>query len=284
MNTSALLWLSVLLSGLASTLGAYLFLSAGVRRIDWQRARRMVWIPNLARTGTRSYSWVSFAAPALGLVFALKATWNGGWVVAFALIFTGLFFLEPLRILIRAGQISENTEVADLALLCMAQERRDANVLQILDEASVMLNHSGVRRIVKEVLQFFYSGATEGEALEHLLTQHPNSDWALLLWALLERGRASNSGNLRTKLDALMRHRVRLHKYTLPALEMTRRSLGLTLILCAALATFVTLAPASSFYLSSLQGQALGSALLFLVVWIASIWSAQLQTLERMSE
>ncbi len=224
------------------------------------------------------------AAPALGLVFALKAASNGGWILAFGMIAAGTLLLPPLRTLIEVRTLNENIEVADLALLCMAQERHEATVLQTLEEASRTLNHSGVRRIVNETLQSFYSGATEAEALEELLVRHPNGDWALLLWSLLERRHTGNYDELRKKVDALMLRRVRLHKYTLPALELTRRSLGLALILCAALAAFITLSPASSFYLGSLQGQALGALLIFGLVWSVGISSARLRILQRISE
>lgn len=285
MNVTALLWLSTLSGGFASTLAAYATLSAIARRIDWTHARGALWTAHLMeRTRAWRSAWLWYAAPLVGFGFAAKATWDGGWILALGFIFAGVMCLAPVKTILGARKTAADAEVADLALVCMAQERREETILQTLDEASVTLNHTGVRRSMEDALARFYNGATESETLEHLLAERANSDWALLVWALLERKRGGNSAELRKKLDALMIRRLRLRKRTQPAFEMTRRSLALALILGVALAAYLTLTPASAYYIKSLQGQAVGSLLVSAWLWTTHVWTAQQQTIEAMIE
>lgn len=285
MNTTTLLWLSSLAGGFASALAAYATLIAIVGRMDWTHARGALWTAHIVEQArSRSTAWLRYSAPVIGFPLAAKAIWDGGWLLALGCIALGMLCCEPVRILVRTRKAKADAEIADLALICMAHAHREKTILQTLEEASVTLNDSDVRKTIAHALQRFYNGATESETLEHLLAEHSNSDWALLVWALLEHRRAGSDMELAKTLDALMMRRLRMRKRTRPAYDMMRRSVALALILGATLASFLILTPASEYYLGSAQGQAVGVLLLSVWLWITRVWTAQLQTLEAMIE
>lgn len=282
MNTGTLLWLSMLSGGFASALTAYATLSSLVRRIDWDDALRNAKLVEYTRGWGKV--WLSYVVPVIGFGFAAKALWEGAWILALSLIFAGVACHLPVKVMLGTRKTAADADVADLALVCIAQGRREETILQTLDEASVTVNHPSVRKSVVIALEYFYTGATEGETLEHFLAEHTSGDWALLIWALLERKQSSNGADLRKRLDALMMRRLRLRKRTQPAFEMIRRSLALTLILGIALAAYLTLTPASEYYVESLQGQAIGSLLVGTWLWTTQVWAAQVQLIEAMTE
>lgn len=279
MNTTTFLWLSTLSGGFASGLAAYATLMTMAERMDWTHARGALWSARIVKKAhSRSSAWLRYVAPILGFGLATKAIWDGGWILAVGCIAVGMMCLEPLQVLLGARKTMVDAEVADLALVCMASEGRENTILQTLEEASVTLNRSDIRKSMGDELERFYNGATESETLEHLLAGHSNSDWALLVWALLERKRGGSDVELSTTLNGLMRRRLRLRKRVQPTFEVARRSLALALILGFALAVFLTLTPASQYYVGSMQGQAIGILLLSAWLWTTQVWTAQLQT------
>lgn len=285
MNTTTLLWLSSLAGGFASALAAYSTLIAIVGRMDWTHARGALWTAHIVEQArSRSTAWLCYSAPVIGFALAAKAIWDGSWILALGCIAVGMLGCEPVRVLVHTRKAKADAEVADLALVCIAHARREKTILQTLEEASVTLNDSDVRKPIAHALQRFYNGATESETLEHLLAERSSSDWALLIWALLERKRDGSDVELAKTLDALMMRRLRMRKRTRPAYETTRRSVALALILGIALASFLILTPASAYYTASLQGQAEGVLLLSVWLWITRVWAAQLQTIEAMIE
>lgn len=285
MNASALLWLSVISAGFVSTLATWMFLNKCAHRLNINHAKGTLWVQTVAvRTNLPLQELMQYAALVIGFLFALKTIWGGGWILALCFVLAGLILMEPIRAWLHERHLQDITPVMDLALVCMECDSSNKTVLQTLDEASATLGHAEVRRIVSEALECFYNGATEGEALQRLLTQNSNSVWALLIWTLFEQQHRGGSAQLRSKLIKLMRHRLQLHRRALPALEVTRRSLGLSLIFCVAVTAYLTISPASTLYVSSLQGQVIGSLALIMLAWIACIWSAHIQTLQRITQ
>lgn len=285
MNTTTLLWLSTLSGGFASGLAAYATLMTMAERMDWTHARGALWTARMVKKAhSWSSAWLRYVAPILGFGLAGKAIWDGGWILGVGCIAVGMMCLKLVQVLLGARKTMADAEVADLALVCMASEGRENTILQTLEEASVTLNHSDIRKSMADVLERFYNGATESETLEHLLAEHSNSDWALLVWGLLERKRGGNDVELSTTLDSLMMRRLRLRKRVQPTFEVARRSIALALILGFALAVFLTLTPASQYYVASLQGQAVAIVLLTVWLWTTQVWTAQLQTIEAVIE
>lgn len=284
MNVTALLWISTLCGGLASALAAYPTLSTLARRMDWAHARGALWTVRVVKNArVRRGSWLQAVAPLVGFGFAVIAIWKGGWLVAIGSIAAGMLCREPLQVLRHVYKKTAEVHIADLALVCMAQVQDEKTILQTLDEASVTLNQTDIRRTIHNALERFYNGATESETLEQLLAEHAHGDWALLVWALLEQ-KCSGDAELGKTLDALMIRRLRFRTHTQPAFEITRRSTALALLLGVALAAYLILTPASVFYVASLQGQAIGVVLLSFWIWTVRLWSVQLQTMEVITE
>lgn len=284
MNAAALLWLSVISTGVASTLATWKFLNICLHRFNLTNATSALAVRTVAaRTKLPLQAWTQYAAPVIGFFFAFKLAWDDRWILALCLVFTGLILMEPIRTWMQACRIHDSTPVMDLALICVQCHSNKA-VLQTLDEAGTILDHSKVLEIVRDALAFFYNGATEGEALQQLLSENTNSNWALLIWTLLEQRHSGESTKLRDKFSELMQGRLELHKRVRSAHELTRRSLGIALILCAGLSAYLTISPISSFYASSVQGQVISGIVLFILVWATCIWSAQVQTLQRILE
>ena len=285
MNTNTLLWLSALSGGFASAIAAYATLIAILGRIRWTHARVALRTARfVGKARSQKTAWLHYASPILGLALSVKAIWDGAWILALGCIAVGMLCWDPVRVFFGARKAKADAEVADFALICMAHVRREKTILQTLQEASVTLNDSDVRKTIAHALERFYNGASESEVLEHLLAEHSNGDWTLLVWALLERERGDSNAELGATVNALMRRRLRLRKHLQPAYHMIRRSVSLALILGGALASFLILTPASEYYSGSLQGQAVGVALLSVWFWITKIWTAQLQSMETMLE
>lgn len=282
---SALLWLTAVSTGFASSLATWVFIDNCTRRITVKRRVRVLSGSHAAaRPNLPIREWIQYVAPVVGFLFALKIAWDGGWILTLCIGVAGMMLMTPIRIWANARNMYDITPVVDLALVCMECHTRDKGVLHTLDEVSAALDHPKLRETVQDALEYFYNGATEGEALQLLVSQNRNRNWALLIWTLLEQQRSDDGVNLRGKLTALMRQRHYLHKRALPALEFTRHSVELAVILCAAWTTYLTISPASTFYLGSSQGQLLGSIALLALVWTTLVWSAQVQTIQRIIE
>lgn len=284
MNVTALLWISTLCGGLTSALAAYPTLSTLAMRMDWGGARGALWTVRVVKHArARNGAWLQYVALLVGCGFAVIALWRGGWLIALGCITAGMLCREPLQVLRRTRKTTADAHVADLALVCMAQTQDEKTILQTLDEASVTLNQTDIRRTIHNALERFYNGATESETLEQLLAEHAHGDWALLVWALLEQ-KSSGDAELGKTLDALMLRRLRLRSHAQQAFEITRRSTAFALLLGVALAAFLILTPASVFYVASLQGQAIGVILLGAWLWITRVWTVQLETIAAVSE
>lgn len=280
MNGSALLWLSVVSIGLASTLTTWMFLQNLVKRFIAIRATRSLHINDAIVTSQFKVSdWVPYAALGLGFLFAFNLAWNGAWILSPCLLFVGLLLIEPIREWMNARAIPDTTPVIDFAVICIELSAKDKPILQTLEEASAALEHHKVRTIVQDSLQRFYYGETEIQVLQNLVSEQSNHVWGLLIWTLIVQRQMNDSTNLRKQVTELIRERFALEQRTRPALASLRCKLAIALILCAMVGAYLTAAPASSFYASSLQGQAIGSIALMILVWASHLWSLELHSI-----
>lgn len=285
MNTSALFWLSVISTGLASAVASWLLVERCVRGITADRAKRALWVRRVsARTNLSAHGWILYAAPVAGFLFALKAAWDGSWILALCFVVTGMMLVQPLRTWMEARRVRDSVPVTDLALVCIECDARDKAVLQILDESSATLGHLKLREIVEGAMQNFYNGATEDQVLRCLVTEQTNSVWGMLIWTLLVQQRSGSSMKLRNTFKGLMRERRELAKRARSTRVFVRRSVGCALILFAVWGGYLTITPASVFYSGSLQGQLIGGIALLALAWMTCVWSARLESIQRMVE
>lgn len=280
MNVSALLWLSVTSIGFAFALGTWLFLRTLVKRFIAARANRALHRNNaFVPVHLNASDWIPYAALGIGFLWAFKLAWDGAWILAACLVFAAMMLIEPMRVWMNTRTLPEATPVIDFALICMERSAKDKSVLQTLDEASAALEHPKIRSIVQNSLQEFYNGETETQVLRDLVSGQTNSVWGLLIWTLVMQQQMNDSANLRKQVTEIIRERFALEQGARPALAWLRRKLVIGFILCAMVGAYLTVSPTSSFDVSSLQGQAIGSLALLVLAWASHLWSLELQSL-----
>lgn len=285
MSAATFLWLTVLSTGLAATVATWTCLNSCVHGIISKRALTKLWVRDVAASkSSLSIELLGCFSACVGIVLALKATWDGKIFFAACLIFAGLLLIEPLCTWLSARKMFDITPVLDLTFICLEQGGGEMSILQRLDTASSTQADAQLRGIVEKMLQDYREGATEEEAIQKMLLQNRNHVWQLLIWTLLAPVSEGDHEKLRNNLGRMMQRKLALAHRARMAMQSTRRSLGFVLFLCAAVTTSLTFSREFGFFVNSLHAQVLSSLVLLSSVWAASIWSTQIRTLQRMME
>ena len=283
MNVPSLLWLSVTSIGFGFALATWVVLQKFAQRFIAPRAIRTLHINKVIVTAHFSVSdWIPYAAFGLGFLFAFKLTWDGAWILSSCVLFAGLLLTEPIREWTKTRAISDATPVIDFAVICIERSAKDKPVLQTLDEANAALGHPTIRVIIQNSLQQFYNGETETQVLQNLVSQQNNSVWGLLIWTLIWQQQMNDSTNLRKQVTELIRERFALEQRARPALASLHRKLAIVFLLCAIVVAYFTVSSSSSFDATSVQGQAIGSIALIILIWAGHLWAVELQSLRTM--
>lgn len=285
MSAATFFWLMTLSTGLAATFATWTLLNLCADWLYTKRTSRRLWVTNVAASLTSTNrEHLRYLPIVISIILAFKTTLDGRAIFAASIIVTGLFLMEPFCTWLNTRPNRDITPLIDLTRICVQQSTREMNILQRLEAASSTLGHVQTRAEVEKMLRHFHEGATEEEAIQTMLAQDLDKQWALLISILLVQTRGSDDTKFRIAVHQVMRQRLVFYSRARIAIKSARHSLGLGLILLIALTLGLVFLPSPYPVMNSLPGQVISSLALLFLLWTTCVWSAHVQTLQRMME